>query len=364
MADLENQKIRLDLLPTEILRMVLNFLLPSDAKEFSHTSKRFREISLPFIFRKLEIEFSKEAFKKLKRLSTSDIWQHLVSLTYVVTDLLDPDIMKFNRFKSDFLTPERYVTRSKENHDSVYPNCPPYIVIYETLRHICKKQRYIIENGLDLQVLLSILGKASKLAQLHVHFSDAVEQKCLEWGLGDSGILRREMAFQQHLSVISRAFQKKDKRPRSIHLSRFSLPFYYEWENLSPMDLSGVLQELLNGVETLHLEGSGLPLEVLSDSVLNIRQLNMCWLRVGLNFLEAFLGRNAASICAVGCHNVRLKGINRWKYGSVDLSPHHISSMLKARHFKLQAPACCGALSSTERAWRLLVKCQDQQQLE
>lgn len=77
-----------ELLPTELLQMIVGSLNPLDIKDPSKVCKRLRDICTPLIFRKVKLDFSKSGFDGLQRLSMSDIRQHVISLTYEVPELL------------------------------------------------------------------------------------------------------------------------------------------------------------------------------------------------------------------------------------------------------------------------------------
>lgn len=81
---------RLDLLHSDILNRVVKFLPPWEIEDLSCVNKRLREASLPVLFRAVRFEFSKTGLNGLKRLSDSDIRQHVVSLTYVAPEILKP----------------------------------------------------------------------------------------------------------------------------------------------------------------------------------------------------------------------------------------------------------------------------------
>jgi hypothetical protein len=79
---------RLETLPIEISRIIIDLLLPWHVKDLSRASKRLREACLPSLVRRVEFQFSEAGFDGLKSLLTSDARHHVVSFTYVVPDLL------------------------------------------------------------------------------------------------------------------------------------------------------------------------------------------------------------------------------------------------------------------------------------
>jgi hypothetical protein len=79
---------RLETLPTEIFRIIIDFLTPWVVKDLSRASKRLRESCLPSLFRRVKFQFSEAGFDGLKSLLKSDARNHIVSFTYVVPELL------------------------------------------------------------------------------------------------------------------------------------------------------------------------------------------------------------------------------------------------------------------------------------
>jgi hypothetical protein len=60
------------------------------------------------------------------------------------------------------------VETAKELYDAggEADECPPYMVIYETVHSICKEQRNIVDSGADLSVLSSTLGALPRLTEV------------------------------------------------------------------------------------------------------------------------------------------------------------------------------------------------------
>ena len=81
---------RLDLLPSDILCRIVNFLPPWEIEGLSCANKKLREASIPVLFPAVKFEFSKTSLNELKNLSDSNIRQHVISLTYVAPEILRP----------------------------------------------------------------------------------------------------------------------------------------------------------------------------------------------------------------------------------------------------------------------------------
>jgi hypothetical protein len=80
----------LELLPNEILYMVVQLLCMYDVGHLAFTSNRLREVCIPYLFRNVRFSFSSSGFGELRRLLLSDVRQNVVSFTYVIPELLRP----------------------------------------------------------------------------------------------------------------------------------------------------------------------------------------------------------------------------------------------------------------------------------
>ena len=81
--------------------------------------------------------------------------------------------------------------------------CPLYMVIYETVRNICKEQRSIVDNGVDLSVLSSALRALPRLTEVGLSFYEGIE--------GEDGLLPSlalsmttvEESYEYHVRIVS-----------------------------------------------------------------------------------------------------------------------------------------------------------------
>jgi hypothetical protein len=80
----------LELLPNEILYMVVQLLCMYDVGHLAFTSNRLREVCIPYLFCNVRFSFSASGFSELRRLLLSDVRQNVVSFTYVIPELLRP----------------------------------------------------------------------------------------------------------------------------------------------------------------------------------------------------------------------------------------------------------------------------------
>lgn len=80
----------LENLPNEILNIIVEYLRKPEIKRVSSVNKRIRDISRPFLFRNFRFTFSKKGFNRLKEVLNSLVSCYIISIQYVVPELLNP----------------------------------------------------------------------------------------------------------------------------------------------------------------------------------------------------------------------------------------------------------------------------------
>jgi hypothetical protein len=207
------------------------------------------------------------------------------------------------------LTPDDYVAEAKELYDArgEADECPPYMVIYETLHNKCKEQRDIVDNGVDV-LGLSTLGALPRLTHICLSFLDMIYDE--DEVLSSFGLVMTtgEDSYKYHVQVVSDALESARNRGvaiNTISLSDFVLPYHFPWEVPNQTTLSESLRKLVAPVQVLRLVRSNSALELLSHYALDLHQLDMCNVETAYSALEDFLQTNKESICSIGFHKVR-----------------------------------------------------------
>jgi hypothetical protein len=258
------------------------------------------------------------------------------------------------------LTPDSYVETAKELYDAggEADECPPYMVIYETVHSICKEQRNIVDSGTDLSVLSSTFGALPRLTEVGLSFYEAIESDdALSWSFASDMIVAEEESYEYHIRAVSDAIESTRKSGVTIHtisLSEFNLPYYSTWEVPDLSTLSESLGKLLESVQVLRLTRSNSPLELLSHSALNLHQLDMCHIVSKHNALEDFLETNKRSIRSVGFHDVKIAGSSQLGRLS-ELSSSVLCQMLNVPQSTPCRAVDCGCLLFRKEGWRLLL---------
>lgn len=167
-------------------------------------------------------------------------------------------MLDFDRFKFDLLTPDSYVEEAKDLYDAggEADECPSYMVIYETLHNICKDQRSIVDDVVDLSVLSSTFGALPRLTEVDMSFCEAVEGEDWLMSFFASDMVVAEESFEYHVRVASDAIQRARNRGAALHtisILGFNLPSYDTWEVPDLNTLSESLRKLLDSVRVLRL---------------------------------------------------------------------------------------------------------------
>ncbi|KFY31875.1 hypothetical protein V493_00720 [Pseudogymnoascus sp. VKM F-4281 (FW-2241)] len=343
---------RLETLPTEILHAVVDHLPVWEIKDLSCTSKRLRQACLSILFRHVKFEFSQAGIEGLNDLLKSNICSHIASFTYEITELLKTEILDFDRFRSDILTPDNHVDQAKDLYDARYgtDEFHSYMAIYTTVHGICREQRSIVDEGADL-ILSSVFCALPLLQEVRLSFCKVLEDD--GWLLTPDMVIENEF-YKHHLKVVSSAIQRARSAGvaiPTISLLHFELPFYDSWaeSNLGP--LSESLRQLLKNVKVLRVRGvSERVLELLSHCVFDLHQLDMCGVVASEKVIKDFFETNKKSIRSIGFHDV---GLNRL-YSSTPLSASMLCRMLGVPQSTLCRAADCGCLLWRKEGWRLM----------
>jgi hypothetical protein len=78
----------IDRLPVEIILLITHFLSLCEVKQLSQVNKLMRVVCAPPIFQSIRLEFSYQSLQKLEALAVSELRHHVLSVTYVVPELL------------------------------------------------------------------------------------------------------------------------------------------------------------------------------------------------------------------------------------------------------------------------------------
>lgn len=81
---MESEGMYFELLPTEILNVIVGNLVGEDVLQLSCTSQQLRAICSPRLFRKVRFPLSIRGLDNLRQFLECDASQHVVSLTYVI----------------------------------------------------------------------------------------------------------------------------------------------------------------------------------------------------------------------------------------------------------------------------------------
>lgn len=118
----------------------------------------------------------------------------------------DADILDFDCFTSELLTPSDYREWIDESQNFLSDECPSYMLIYDVLQDICEEQQEIMSESLDKIALLYAFTRLPRLRKLAVCFCPTVEEE--EWvGSVLARGLTTEDSCEYHSRVIHDAIE-------------------------------------------------------------------------------------------------------------------------------------------------------------
>ncbi|KAF3012718.1 hypothetical protein E8E15_004220 [Penicillium rubens] len=230
------------LLPSEIILQIVESLSRFELKTFSCINKRLRELCVPSIFSKVKFEFSKSGLEALNHLLGSDVRRHVRSMTYVTTELLEPETLEFERFRFNTLAPN---------------NC-------EENKGICELYNYTLRDTgnehLDLicaanvAALSSALRELPRLAELKMHFCPTmVGANALESYLA-FGMSMTAESYEHHIRVLTKAIRVAGDTGNMVRAICLRKSDCRRLQNAGWIGLLSALEGLLNDFDTYELK--------------------------------------------------------------------------------------------------------------
>jgi hypothetical protein len=212
------------------------------------------------------------------------------------------EITEFRDFASSILTPAQYADESQLFLNHEQPPNPPFMVLFDNLRRICREQHSIIQRGMDQATLVRGVQSFSHLREFKVHFCSALEREdCFEYFIGmDMTMVSR--SYIHHFRTISVALScTKLSRLDVLHLSDLRIPKGH-LTAADTGDLSRYLGESLWRIKTLKLTRSEWAMQVLQYCNLKITQLDICGMTIDYTALQGFIAHGP--LRSVGFHDI------------------------------------------------------------
>lgn len=88
--NLKLSQAKIELLPTELLSMIVDNLQTSDVRELSLVSRGLRAASLRSLFRVVTFKFSQAGFADIMKLVQSPVRHHVITFNYEIPELFRP----------------------------------------------------------------------------------------------------------------------------------------------------------------------------------------------------------------------------------------------------------------------------------
>jgi hypothetical protein len=245
----------LELLPPECVDLVVSYLSFDDLKICSLVNRRLRAFCYRYLFHSVKIQFSMSAFHGLSQMAP-EIGKYIRYVRYEVPDLLKKgrasgssnqryannqlELLDFPTFANHLYPYADYLAESQERSTLGMAPHPPYQVMFEELARICREQREILDQSLDLESMIAILDRLPRLKAVDMTFKSAAPQ-WLRPLLYRGMTADDEGSYQHHVRVVLNAlgatgnytFELKDlqlarafleRYPKFCHISR-SIPY-------------------------------------------------------------------------------------------------------------------------------------------
>ncbi|KAJ5535554.1 hypothetical protein N7513_008740 [Penicillium frequentans] len=273
---------------------------------------------------------------------------------------LEIDIRKYEIFKTKILTPDDYVEIC-EGYDAVH-DCehrsdmeflsddhPSYTRVYKTLRRECAEQQQIIEAKRDLSLVSLAFKLLSNLEILNIVFQQTGSHEDWEADYHLVYGMTEHRSYDHHIQLLLAALQGskvKLKAIRITHLEPRDEPPSGSWD---PLTIP--LKELVAYAPALQLVQSGLPLVLLRQVDLKIRDLEVCSIYMELTFIESFLKCNVRSLRSFGVQKVQV--IDQGKL--TPLTATHVGNIigLEFQREKVLDDFFCSR--SFQKGWKVLL---------
>jgi hypothetical protein len=235
------------------------------------------------------------------------------------------------------------------------------MAIYDIASDMCEQRRDTVDEGVDLAVLLSVLGGLSRLTEVRLDFRLTAGEN--DW-LNEFSLFFQQMTMSEkkscehHIRVVSNSIRSARHSGVSIYtinLLGFNLVDHNPLQDPDLSTLSASLRELLDFAQILRLTESKSALEVLPHCALKLRQTDMCDLTIEHKDLKNFLDTNKKSIRSIGFHNVRTTGRSRLDSRTLVLSSSTLCGMLNVPWSTPCRADDCGCSPWGAVGWRLLL---------
>ncbi|OJD10638.1 hypothetical protein AJ78_08405 [Emergomyces pasteurianus Ep9510] len=294
----------LESLPNEIFLDIVSDFDPWAIKRLSLVSKSLRSQCLPILFRHVRISFSPTGLAALRDISEVDhLRQHVVWITYEVTDILDPRACDAEQFTSELYPFRAYVEDETDHYylkNGKMDTFPAYESVYPAFQPVAANQRIVLDKGMDAEIVPQTLCRLPKLAKFSLRYSMPAVKPVFFPMINWIGIARED-PLEHHLKVVSHGIRQARSRNILVRTMEFG-GNNDRWGGACP----GLLRDILEDVEILRLfRSNGVMNEICAQpsTFPRLREIDMCSFYIKqLPLFEKFLDRHAKTLRSIQCH--------------------------------------------------------------
>ncbi|PGG97324.1 hypothetical protein AJ79_09256 [Helicocarpus griseus UAMH5409] len=243
------------LLPNEIFFDIISTFDHWTIKRLSTVCKRLRTQCLPYLFRDIHVSFTPHGLLALRGLSQSDeICQHVVWVTYSVTDILDPRVADAQKLREELYTSRAYAEDETEHYYLKNGNMktfPAYESILEAFLPVGASQRNVLGKSLDMDVVSSALCRFPKVSKVTLRYDmPPIVPKFIPMLL--SLRIKPEESLRHHLKVLAGGIRQTRDCSITIRTVEFG-GSSKAWGSVNIDTSAELLRDILEDVEVLRL---------------------------------------------------------------------------------------------------------------
>jgi hypothetical protein len=200
------------------------------------------------------------------------------------------ELLDFPTFTNHLYPYVDYLAESRERSTLGMAPHPPYQAMYEELARICREQREILDQSLDLEFMVAMLDRLPRLKAVDMTFKSAASQ-WLRPLLYRGMTADDEGSYQHHLGIVLIALRTTGNYTlelKDLQLARTFLERYPKFCHISRS-----IPYIIHPTDAIRYERAGMVLQALTQAPIDA---TFCDHWIGRSSLELFLAYHTNSL--------------------------------------------------------------------